>query len=746
MVSKKRFQMSGCSMAPLLIGMSVTLGNVRAEEQRNPSASGGAQLEEIVVMARKRSEGMQDVPIALSAITAAALQDHGSPDLSDVGRGLPNVVLDPAPGYANATAFSIRGMSFQDPDPTFEPAVGIVLDGVFLGKANASLLDLYDIDRVEVLRGPQGTLFGKNTIGGLINIRSKRPTGEFHAGMELTGGNYGRSDVRGSIEAPIGSSGLAVKLSALSKRMSGFFYNEFTNRRAGQENVKSARLTLAYAPSGSSFDITLVADVNRDTSDQAPQRNASPPNYVAAQLGYPALTDPDLFVVRQNANTYIDANAKGAMLEANWRGRTHTFTSITGFRRTDDSSLLDLDGDQITLFEYPRSLVEQQVSEEFRVASTWSETIDYVAGFLYFRQTHRQFANQIADCALLGLCPGLPAGIVSLPLESISRQSGNAEAVFAQGNYHLTPSVRVTIGGRYSWEDKDFSLSPPGYNLAPAGFAPFVAAKASFHDFTPKFGFDYKLTPDRMIYVSYSKGFKAGGFNGRSNTITGIGPYNPEKVTAYELGFKSEWLDHRLRANAAVFYNDYTDMQVEAIVHSAAGSGQETLVRNVGNARTQGIELEATAILSPRLSVDAAMGYLSARYTDFFADLVGTGTAVDNTHLRLRRAPRWTGHIAPNYEAPLGGLGRMKAMVDVSYSSDYETDVTNDAFAHRPAATLVDASLSFISANDAWRLTLFGENLTDRRFIANGIGAGGLFAFNSPNRPRVFGAKVEFRY
>ena len=716
-----------------------------ASVQAEDAATPGGQLEEVVVMARKRSETMQNVPIAMSAITSVAIEARGSPDLSDLGRGLPNVVLDPAPGYANATAFSIRGMSFQDPDPTFEPAVGIVLDGVFLGKANGSLLDLYDVDRVEVLRGPQGTLFGKNTIGGLINVRSKRPSGEFHAGAELTGGNYGRFDARGFIEAPIGDSGLAVKLSALSKRMDGYFYNEFKKHRAGEENVKSARLSIVYAPSDKNFDLALIADVNRDTGDQSPQRNASPPGYAAASLGYPALTNPDLFVVRENANTYINSKAKGLMLEANWRLATHTLTSISGFRWTDDSSLLDLDGDQITLFEYPRSLVEQQISEEIRIASTWSETLDYVAGALFFRQTHRQFANQIADCALLGLCPGLPAGLVSLPLESISRQKGNAEAVFAQGNYHLTPDLRITIGGRYSWESKDFSLSPPGYNLAPPGFAPFVKDTASFHDFTPKLGADYKLHTDQMLYASYSKGFKAGGFNGRSNTVTGIGPYDPEKVTAYEIGYKSEWLDHHLRANAAVFYNDYKDMQVEAIVHSAVGPGQETLVKNVGNARTQGVELEATAIFSPRFSIDLAAGYLSARYTRFFADLFGTGTPIDNTGLKLRRAPRWTGHIAPHYELPLP-VGSLSSRVDVSYSSDYETDVTNDAFAHRPAATLVDADVTLESNSGRYRITLYGENLTDRRFIANGISAGGLFAFNQPNRPRVYGVKLAVNY
>jgi iron complex outermembrane receptor protein len=742
---RHRFGSSGL-IALALGGMAGGIADgVHAQDSDAVDGASGARLEEVVVTARKRSEEMQNVPIAMSAITSASIAELGSPDLSDLGNGLPNVILDPAPGYANATAFSIRGMSFQDPDPTFEPAVGIVLDGVFLGKANASLLDLYDVERVEVLRGPQGTLFGKNTIGGLINVKSKRPSGRFGAGVELTTGNYGRFDGRGYIETPVGNSGLSVRLSALVKTMDGFFYNEFKKADAGKEDTKSARLSIVYAPTDANFDLSLVLDTNRDKGDQSPQRNASPPGYAAAQLGYPALTNPDLFVVRENADTYINSTAHGAMLEWNWDIGSHTLTSISGFRWTDDSSLLDLDGDQITLFEYPRSLVEQQVSEEVRLASTWSDTFDYVVGALYFRQTHRQNANQIADCALLALCPGLPAGVVALPLQSVSRQTGDAAAFFAQGNYHVTPALRITAGGRYSWEKKDFSLHPPGYNLAPPEFAPYVEADESFDDFSPKLGFDYKLAPDQMVYASYSKGFKAGGFNGRSNTITGIGPYDPEEVTAYEVGYKGEWLDNRVRTNLAIFYNEYTDMQVEAIVASEVGPGQETLVKNVGNAKTQGAELEGTAIVSPQFRVDFAVGYLDAKYTDFFADLYGTGTPIDNTDLKLRRAPKWTGHISPSYEQSFS-FGTLKAAVDVSYSDEYETDVTNDDFARREAATLIGAYLTWVNPGDRFRVTLYGENLSDEQFIANGISAGGLFAFNQPNRPRVYGVKFGFDY
>jgi iron complex outermembrane receptor protein len=669
------------------------------------------------------------------------LERKFSADLTDAALGLPNVVLDPAPTYSNGAAFAIRGLSFQDPDPTFEPAVGIVLDGVFLGKAQANLLDLYDVEQIEVLRGPQGTLFGKNTIGGLVNVRSRRPSGEFHARAQVTAGNYGRLDGRASIEAPLLDGKLAVKLAALSKHMEGYFWNEFTQHRTGEERSSAARFSAVYKPADN-FDLTLVGDFIRDTGDTSAQNNASPGNYAIAQIGYPADQDGDLFRVDFNGDVSINSRTMGWMLEANWRLASHTVTSITGFRDADDTSATDVDGEPLTLFHYPRRLLMQQFSEELRVASSWSETLDYVAGVIFFRQWHHQRQSQVVDCALIAACPGVPPGVVAIPLDAVSRQHGDSYAVFAQANYRLTPRVRLTAGARYSWEEKDFSLFPPGYNLAPPDAVPFAHDKASFHKVTPKLGADFRPVEDMLLYASFSTGFKAGGYNGRANTVTAIGPYREEQVNAYEIGAKSEWLGHRLRANLAAFYNDYSDMQVEALVPSSAGSGQETLVRNVGTAYTAGVESEVTALLAPGLTMNVNVGYLQAKYTEFLADLGGTGTPIDNTFLKLRRAPRWTSQLDLSWVLPLGGAGNLTFNGGVNYTSEYETDVGNDAFARRPGAALLDAGIAYEPLGERYRISLFGRNLTDRRYINNGISAGSVFAFNEPNRPRVYG--VDF--
>ncbi|TAK54538.1 MAG: TonB-dependent receptor [Gammaproteobacteria bacterium] len=708
------------------------------------------QLEEVVILARKRTEPLQNVPVAVSVMSTSSVEARFSADLSDLGAGLPNIILDPAPAYANATAFSIRGMSFQDPDASFEPAVGVVLDGVFLGKANANLLDLYDVDQIEVLRGPQGTLFGKNTIGGLVTVRSRRPSGEFHAGASASIGNYGRRDLKAMLEMPLGDGEFSIRLSGLRKTMDGYYINEATGDRIGAEDSTMGRLVAVWRP-GDAFDLTVIADIVRDKGDAAVERNSSPPGSGACFFGYCALTYGDLFRVRINDPNFIDSKTSGVAIEANWHFGPGTITWVSGLRHTDDRSAVDLDGDVVTLLAYPREQLINQFSQELRIATDVGEKLDYVAGLTYYKQWYTQIQQQIVDCTLVGACPpAVPVGAVQIPLGAHAQQDGKAYAVFAQANYQTSPRTRLTIGGRYSWEDKEFSLRPPGYNLAPPEFAPFVKADASFGELTPKLGFDFRRSDTQFWYLSYSTGFKAGGFNGRSNTVSDIGPYNPEKVRGVEAGLKAEWLQRRLRTNFAAFYNRYTDMQVDVIIPSDVGAGQQTVVRNAAEAYTAGFELESTLVPADGLMINVNLGYLRARYVDFLANLTPAdflaGAVADHSDLKLRRAPEWTGLLGLTYDIGLGSAGTLSLAGSSSYSSAYETDVTNDLFARRPAAWLVDASVAYQPASERLRLAVYVKNLTDRQFVDNGINAGGLLAFNEPNRPRTYGIELAVRY
>ena len=745
----KKLTRGGLSLvAAILASTSLTPAEAQqaqVQQQGTEAVKENLAFEEIIVTARKRDERVQTVPVAVSVLTEQTIKQTFATDLAGISGIVPNVILDPAPGYANGAAFAIRGLSFQDPDASFEPAVGVVLDGVYLSKATAALLDMYDVKSVEILRGPQGTLFGKNTIGGLVNITTKRPSGELHAGIQGTFGNYGRRDGKAFIEFPVGDK-VAVKISGLTKNMDGYFRNAADNyKRIGAEDTKAGRLTLVFKPADN-FDLTLIGDIVRDQGDAAPQKNASPPGFVAALIGYPAYTD-DLFTVHLDGLNTIDSTAKGIVAEANWRLGAHTITSVTGYRQTRDDSWVDLDGDAVPLFEYHRDQNIKQFSEELRVASTWNDKFDSVIGVMYFRQIYTQAGNQIVDCNLIFACPfPVPVGTIPLPLMSLAHQTGNTYAGFAQGNYHVTPKVRITLGGRYSYEDKNIDFNPPGYNFYPPAFAPFVSTGTHFNNFTPRVGIDYQPTDKAMLYASFSTGFKAGGYNGRSNTLSGIGPYKDEKVKSFEVGAKTDWLDGHLRANLALFYNDYSDMQVEVIVPSPVASGEETQVRNVGKSYTEGAELELMALPVHGLKLTANIGYLKAKYTEFMADVYGLGYATDNTDLKLRRAPKWTVDLGFNYNLPVGSVGSLSFAGNMNYTAEYETDVLNDAFARRPGATLFNGSVAFEPDSGKFRVSVFGKNLTNKRFINNGINGGGLFAFNSPNRPRVFGVELEVKF
>lgn len=707
--------------------------------------STGLQIEEVVVSARKKQERSQTVPLAMTALDERRLENAHASDLADVSRLLPNVILDPGPGFANGAAFAIRGISFQDPDASFEPAVGVIVDGVFLAKATASLLDLYDVERIEVIRGPQGTLFGKNTIGGIVNVRTRRPTGELGFRAEATAGNYGRADFRGAVDFPVVEDKLAAKVSLLSQNMDGFFRNRFDGSRRGEEDVLAGRATFVFTP-GDRFDATLIIDHTRNRGDASPLNNASLPTDRAASIGFPADTDGELFTVNTNGRTFTHSDATGAVLEANLELAHGTLTSVTGYRDLDDDASNDLDGDSIDLLQSPRVQHVEQFSQELRFSGGEpSSRFDYVAGLMYFLQDHEQDRWQILDCTLLGSCPGRTPGEVSVRLESLQKQRTDTYAVFAQGNYHVTPKTRLTLGGRYSYEYKHIDYNPPGFNLAPAGLAPFVSRSAHFERFTPRVGADYRPNDNLMYFASYATGLKAGGFNGRSNNIRSIGPYAEETVDAYEIGLKSDWLERRLRLNATGFFNIYDQLQVEVIVPSTAGSGQETIVSNAGKARTYGLELEMAALPTAQLSLTLSAGYLRAKYTDFAADLTGSGIVTDNSGLGMRRAPRWTTNAGARYEIP-AGAGRVTIAADVNYTTEYETSVLNESLARRPAAALVNSTLGYEHAGGRYRVVLFAKNLFDREFIANGVHAGRLIAFNEPNRPREYGVHLGARF
>jgi len=735
---------------------------VEAPAETEESAS--RRMEAIIVSARKKDENLQTVPIAVSAFNEAMIEKTFATRLDDI-KGIPNVVLDEAPAFRNTASFYIRGMGYQDIDLTFEPAVGVVLDGVFLSKANGSLLDVFDLGSIEILRGPQGTLFGKNTMAGVVNVTTKNPSGEFGLEARARIGNYGRNDYRIAVEAPLGDR-FAFRLSGLSNSSDGYAEDIATGDSLGGDDLTAGRLVVTGDPTDS-FKIKFTADVSRDRGDTSAINNTSinlpeptPLQNALPLLGFPADTDGDLLRVNSGIRGPYAVDSQGVSLQMDWTIGDFVVTSITGWRDQEEETFVDVDGEAAALFELPRVADFSQLTQELRIAGTLGERADFVAGVNYTGAEHNQNLGFTIDCNLLGF-PGCPApGVVGTTVETPQYQEVASLGVFAQGNYRLTDKLRITGGIRYSSDEKDYTYTESNIannNLGPLqglslasllANAPAPAQTGQFNvtfdDVTWRVGADYEFTQDIFGYASVATGFKAGGFNGRANTFAQVGPYDPETVTTYETGLKTQLFDNRVRFNSAVFFNDYKDLQVEVL--QIQGGSNVTLVTNASNAKIWGVEMEGTALLTDNLTGNLSIGYLNAEYDGFEADLFSRGFSTNNDFLELRRAPELTLGAGLDYEQELGSGGAILWSGGVSYVSDYETNVQNYDFGRHEAETLLNASVRYTTPGERFEITLWGRNLTDEVRVSSSNPIPPFSSFNQGTSPMTYGIELGMRY
>ncbi len=722
-----------------------------------------ARMKAVVITARKTEENLQTVPIAVSAITEDQIEDSFLVELDDLV-GIPNVRLDEAPAFRNVASFYIRGMGYQDIDLTFEPAVGVVVDDVFLTKANGSLLDVFDLSSIEVLRGPQGTLFGRNTMAGVVKVTTKRPSGEY--GAEFVGrfGNYDRMDYRAAFEAPLGETA-AVRLSLLNNNSEGFAKNTITNDYIGGDDTWAGRLVFTAEPT-ENFDVLLTADFLRDRSESSPMNNASvnlpeptPLTNALALLGFPADTDGDLLRVRANHLGPFDVDGEGISLQLDWDLDWAQITSITGYRQQEEETFVNVDGEALDLFKLPRTASFDQFTQELRLTANPTANSDIVAGITYMDVEHDQNLGFTLDCNLLGF-PGCPApGGVATTLETPQNQVVESIGVFAQGNYSFTPDWRLTAGLRYSKDEKSFLFNETRFadnNLglqtislasltagapAPSTFQNF---EADFEEVTWRLGTDYQFNDDIFGYLSVATGFKAGGFNGRASSFAQVGPYDPETVITYEAGLKAELFDNRMRLNGAVFFNDYQDLQIE-VLQAVNSTTNVTLVTNAANAKISGIELEAVGNITSNLTANLNIGFLDAEYDGFNADLFSRGIETNNDFLALRRAPEWTLSGGLQYTQDLSN-GTLTWNGDFSYVSDYETNVQNYSFGTHEAETLLNASIRYRTADEKYTVTLFGRNLTDEVTVMSSNPIPPFSSFNQPTNPLTYGVELGAKF
>lgn len=727
-------------------------------------------LRTIVVTAQRREESLQAVPVAVSAIDAQALATGAVDDLRDFAGRVPGLVVDPVNAGPSAAAIAIRGISFEDIEKSFDPAVGVVVDDVFIGTNTGQLLDAFDLESIEILRGPQGTLFGRNTIGGVINVRRSKPTGEWGVRASIGYAEYNTVRGRLVVNTPMIGDFLAFKGFFFYDNTDGYLRNVTQgNRRTNEYEVWTAGVTALITPTDD-IEAVITYEHMEEDGEVATASVSNDRDLICLQVPVPGVGLVRAFQIPNNQCNRTPTNSKllyqvFGNIQTPVRNKTDaisgtinielgdfTLTSVTGWRKNNESVRQDFDSASINFFDTLRIQRYEQFSQEIRFAGDVTDWMDIVLGAYYFDSQYT--LRQTSFFGFLG--PGASAFQLSVG-------DSKSYAGFADARFKLSDNLTFGVGGRYTKDEKalvtNFALSPTG--ACPVGFAGIVAANCrgseDFGEFTYRASLDYQFDGGQLVYASYSRGFRSGGFNGRAATPTAIGPYQPEIVDAYEIGLKADWLDRRLRTNIAIFQTDYSDKQEELVRATQAPfnaiQAQETIVENAASARIKGVELEIVALPSDDLAFNFSATYLDANYQNFVRG------GVDVSDLDLRRAPKYAWSAGFDYTRPVGD-GEVRWSTIFRYVDKYTTCIvadpalqaqgiiTNDRRCEASEREILDSTLSYKHDFGGAQATfsVFGRNILDNRGLSSTLPVAGLFAFAGVRPPRQFGAELMLEF
>lgn len=719
------------------------------------SPAGADGLEEIIVTAERRESNLQDTPISITAVTAAVLQAQGVRTVNDLAASVPNLTSTTGPQGSADANFFIRGVGQFDFIATNDPGVGVYVDGVYLGRTVGALFDSSDIDRVEVLRGPQGTLFGRNTLGGAVSIVSKQPQlGELSGTVGGSTGSRDRIDVDGSINLPLGDTA-ALRIGAFERYQDGFATRSFDGAKFGKTKRYGGRAQLLFKPSDR-LSLTLSADYSNDKSNPAP-------SVLLAILPLPFFP-PDAASQIQNRDRFYSVNSSNSTESRNeiygFSGTlayelsdTLTLKSITAYRNLDAFSTSDPDGTLYRLYDQQAPTKQNQFSQELQLTgSLFEDKLDIVLGGYYFRE-------EVDQTLFLCFAPITPRPTAFFNACNTwnqgNRQVTKSYAVFGQARLKLGERFSLTAGGRYTSERKNivsnqaFDFRPAGLEVAPGvvipGFLSPIASnlpgRLKFNKFTPKLGAEYKASDDVLLFASYAKGFRSGGFNGRLIVpATSVPTYQPDTNDAYEIGFKADTPDRRLRFNATAFYQKYKGIQQTISVPVT-----QFQVANAGNADLYGFEAELTAAPTPALRLNASLGYSNSEFVDVPPEAEQSGTINGNS---LPFSPRWTASIGGEYRIDIGERFKAIPRVDYRYQSRTYFTALNLPLEQQGGYGLLSARLTLADAGDRYSIAVYGENLTDKEYYTfgqNALGAQGV-AYNYLGRPREYGVTARFNF
>ena len=753
------------------------------------AAQDAAQAEEspegiglIVVTAQKRAENVQDVPIAITAVGSQFLETRGIDSIDDLGTIAPNVKFERAPASKTISQIAIRGSVTINPAITWEPAVGLYLDGVYIAKAQGSIFDIADLERVEILRGPQGTLYGRNALAGAVNLVTKKPSGEAGGMAEVTYGSFNELRLRGVLDLPqMGA--FSAKVSGQYRKRDGLIdltapdgrgRNRTDSIDSGSFMVQlraeiadnvTADYTYDYSKSNQTPPFSQLLRVNRN-GDPRDIFDPGSPSYAFGGAFFPldTVANPDRVTTAAiDAPVYERSRSYGHALTLTANLGDAELKSITAYRDLAWADGLDLDGSPFPVAFTQRISDYHAFSQELQLTGTaFEDRLAYVLGAFYFDET----AETVNPQTYFG------GGV---DLDSNYGSNTEAWAVYAQLDYDLTERLKLTLGGRYTHETKDISrFFRVNFDPANGIFSPLVIADlaygdipaATFSDFSPAVTLSYAASDTVNLYARFAQGFKSGGFNGESNVFAAptadcpsgalelCQPYLPEQVDSYELGIKSRFLDDRLIINLAAFRNDSKDMQLSVFT---ATTGAASVIQNAAAARIQGIEIETVLRPVDALTINASLAVLDPEYNRF----IDGGIDVSGNRA-FPHAPKTTASIGTDWKVAEGDWGKFNIYADLNYSSKYFTfpyaltaPTASDQVAgssQSPGRTIVNlrATLAeFPIGGIEADVSVFVRNLTKEdapsNFIDFGPGFGGILLGYFPD-PRTFGVTLGARF
>ncbi|OAN65954.1 TonB-dependent receptor [Sphingomonas sp. TDK1] len=719
---------------------------VFAQDSAAPAGAAAAETAqtdgEIIVTARRREESLIDVPISLSVVSGDTLLAKGAPDITALQDITPNLTLQVARG-SNSTliAFS-RGVGQQDPLWGFEPGVALYIDDVYVARPQNAVLDVFDVQRVEVLRGPQGTLYGRNTIGGAIKYVTKRLGNEFHATARAAYGSYNQVDLVGTVTVPLTDT-LSVGGAVARYWRDGYGRNLNTGVDQYNKDVVSGRVSAEFAPRDGFF-FRVAADRTVDHS------NPRHGHRLAGNAGL-AVYQPAGSVYDTNAGSgdtnRVMSQGISATGEIALTGEL-TFKTISAWRNGNTSGTIDFDNTPLPTLDVPAYYQDRQFTQELQLLYTGGR-LQGVAGLYYLNAR----ASGAFDTVV---------GAINTSILTSGTVDTKSYAAFGDLSYNLTDKLKLSAGLRYTKDDKTGTVyrqnftgirSPRFGNAAavPGLVRTNYTNSRDFEQATPRVSLSYEPRRDLNLYASWGKGFKSGGFDMRGDAVltpTTVNGYQPEKIDSYEVGMKGAFLDRRFFLNLAGYYSNYRDQQV-TIQAPAAGGGIASFVDNAGKAKIWGFEAEARMVPSRHFSSSLVVGYTHAEYKKFLTYIGGGTTPVDVSNQRVfQNTPRWTVNASATWSEDLAG-GTIAFTPAVSLRSDismfeYASPLDQDGYA------LVEASLNWTSAGGRYRIGVAGRNLTDERYRVGGYYFPGALYGNSIigyyGPPRTVTGTFELRF